>query len=380
MKILMFNNEFPPLGGGTGTVNFELFNIFKNITDLDIDLITSSVNKNTEFEQFSENIRIFKLPVGKKNIHHASNFELIKYAIKATCKGFKLYKRKKYDIIFVWSAVPSGLPALLLKIFKKTPYAVRVGGPDIPGFEKRYSFIYKIISPLIKLIWKKAELIIAKCRTEKIMIKKINSELNIKIIYNGIDTEKFKPEKKQPTDTLKIICPARLIKRKGQDVLVNSVSKLKKENIKIKVDFIGEGDEKDNYVNLVKKYKLEENIIFSGYIAGEKMPQKYGEADIFVLPSYNEGMSNALLEAIACGLPVIVTDVGGTEELVDENNGFVFKPGDTVALTKILKHISENKKIINKLGQNSRKKAENFKWEHTAKEYLHLFEDIKLGN
>jgi len=376
----MFNNEFPPLGGGTGTVNFELFNIFKNITDLDIDLITSSANKNTEFEQFSENIRIFKLPVGKKNIHHASNFELIKYAIKATFKGFKLYKKKKYDIILVWSAVPAGLPALLLRIFKKVPYAVRVGGPDIPGFEKRYSFIYKIISPIIKLIWKKAELIIVKCRTEKNMIKKINSILKIKIIYNGIDTAKFKPLKKQPTDTLKIICPARLIKRKGQDILINSVSKLKKEDIKIKVDFIGEGDEKGNYVKSVKKYKLEENIIFSGYIAGEKMPQKYGEADIFVLASYNEGMSNAMLEAMACGLPVIVTDVGGTEELVDKNNGFVFKPGDNAALTKILKHISENKEIINKLGQNSRKKAENFKWENIAKEYLHLFEDIKSKN
>ncbi len=376
----MFNNEFPPLGGGTGTVNFELFNIFKDITDLNIDLITSSANKNTEFEQFSENIRIFKLPVGKKNIHHASNFELIKYAIKAILKGFKLYKKNKYDIILVWSAVPAGLPALFLSIFKKVPYAVRVGGPDIPGFEKRYSFIYKIISPLIKLIWKKAELIIAKCRIEKNMIKKINSKLKIKIIYNGIDTAKFKPSKKQPTDTLKIICPARLIKRKGQDILINSVSKLKKEGIKIKVDFIGEGDEKDNYTKLVGKYKLEENIIFSGYIAGEKMPQKYGEADIFVLPSYNEGMSNAMLEAMACGLPVVVTDVGGTEELVDKNNGFVFKPGDNIALTKILKHICGNKEIINKLGQNSRKKAENFKWENIAKEYLHIFEDIKSKN
>ncbi len=380
MRILMFNNEFPPLGGGTGTVNFELFNIFKDITDLNIDLITSSANKNTEFEQFSENIRIFKLPVGKKNIHHASNFELIKYAIKAILKGFKLYKKNKYDIILVWSAVPAGLPALFLSIFKKVPYAVRVGGPDIPGFEKRYSFIYKIISPLIKLIWKKAELIIAKCRIEKNMIKKINSKLKIKIIYNGIDTAKFKPSKKQPTDTLKIICPARLIKRKGQDILINSVSKLKKEGIKIKVDFIGEGDEKDNYTKLVGKYKLEENIIFSGYIAGEKMPQKYGEADIFVLPSYNEGMSNAMLEAMACGLPVVVTDVGGTEELVDKNNGFVFKPGDNIALTKILKHICGNKEIINKLGQNSRKKAENFKWENIAKEYLHIFEDIKSKN
>ncbi|MCF6366607.1 MAG: glycosyltransferase family 4 protein [Bacteroidales bacterium] len=376
MKILMFNNEFPPLGGGTGTVNLELFNIFRNTPDLHIDLISSSGNKNKELQQFSENIRIFKLPVKKKEIHHASNFELIRYALKASFAGFKLHKKEKYDLVFVWTTVPAGLPAFFLKIFKKIPFIVRVGGPDIPGFEERYSFIYKIISPFIKSVWRKSEIIIAKCKTEKDMIKAINPKLKIKIIYNGVDTEKFIPAEKQPTDTLRIICPARLIKRKGQYTLIEAISNLKKEGIKIKVELIGEGDEKEAYIKFAKEKGVSDQIVFSGYIPRKNMPNKYQNANVFVLPSYNEGMSNALLEAMACGLPVVVTNVGGTKELVDESNGFIFNPGDVIALTKILKQLSGNIKQIDKLGQNSRLKAEQFNWENIANKYPELFKTI----
>lgn len=374
----MLNNEFPPLGGGTGTVNLELFKFFKNNPNLKIDLITSSFSKTTETESFSDKIKIFKLPVGKKNIHHASNLELIKYAIKATIKSFNLNKQKKYDFVFVWSTVPAGLPAFLLKLLKKTPYIIRVGGPDIPGFEKRYTLIYKIISPFIKLIWKKSDFIIAKCKTEKEMINAINHKLKVKTIFNGVNTETFKPkENKQiKNENLVIICSARLIKRKGQDTLINAIAKLKKENILFTVNLIGEGDEKDEYIKLAKEQGIFEQIKFLEYIPRKEMPKKYKIADVFVLPSYNEGMSNALLEAMACGLPVIVTKVGGTEELVDSSNGYVFNAGDTVALVKILKNIAQNKKQLRILGKNSRKKAEKLNWQNIANEYTDLFNKI----
>ena len=377
MKILMFNNEFPPLGGGTGTVNFELFNIFKNFQDLKIDLITSASGKNKEIEKFSENITIYKLPVGRKNIHHASNFELIRYAIKASFAGLSLHKKNKYDFSFVWATVPASFPALILKIFRKLPFIIRISGPDIPGYEKRYNTIYKIISPFIKSAWKKAELIISKCKTEKEMVLKINPKLNIKTIYNGVDTNKFSFKKNKITNqNVTLICSARLIKHKGQYTLIKSISNLKKLGIIVTANLVGEGDEKDAYIKYAIDKNVSDQIIFSGYVPREEMPKKYQEANIFVLPSYNECMSNALLESMACGLPVIVTDVGGTEELVDESNGFIFEPGDEITLTDILKNINQNKEKINIFGENSRKKAENFNWKNTADKFLKLFKEI----
>ncbi len=370
----MLNNEFPPLGGGTGTVNSELLKQFKKYPEFKIDLITSEQGKKKIIENFSKNIRIIKYPVNNKNIHHASNLELIKYTLKASFAALKYYRKEKYDLSFAWSTVPAGFVSFLLRVFKKLPYIVRVGGPDIPGFEQRYNTIYKLISPLIKLIWKKSDLLIAKCRTEFDMIKDINNKLKIDIFYNGVDTEKFKPKDTvTETNTLNIICPARLIQRKGQDLLIKTVADLKKEGINFEVKFIGEGDEKENFIKLSEKLDLSENIHFIGYVPRELMIQEYQNSDIFCLPSYNEGMSNALLEAMSCGLPAIVTNVGGTEELVDDSNGFIFEAGDKDALKDILTNIHKDKKTLKQLGKNSREKALKFSWGKIADDYAELF-------
>ncbi len=374
----MLNNEFPPLGGGTGTVNLELFRIFQTIPNLKVDLISSAGGQNKEIEQFSENIRILKYPVGKKDIHHASNFELIRYAIKSTFVALKLNRKEKYDLVFVWSTVPAGFPSILLKLFKKLPFILRVGGPDIPGFEERYNFIYKIITPFIKFVWKRASIIVAKCKIEKEMVENINPNLKIQIINNGIDTSKFSYIEKDINSELRIICSARLIKRKGQYTLIDAMVELKSKDIKIHIDFVGEGDEKQAYINYAKEKDVLEQIIFSGYVPREDMPEKYQKSDIFVLPSFNEGMSNSLLEAMACGLPVVVTNVGGTEELVDASNGYIFKAGDSQALSKILEQLYKSKQQIKILGQNSRNKAEQHNWEYIANEYLKLFNKISV--
>jgi glycosyltransferase involved in cell wall biosynthesis len=379
MKILMFNNEFPPLGGGTGTVNKELFNRFKHYPDITIDLITSASGNRKQTQNFSDNIRIIELPVGKKNIHHASNVELIRYAVKSSFTAFQLYKKQKYDLALVWTSVPSGLPALLLKLFKRTPYIVRIGGPDIPGFEERYAFIYKLISPFIKLIWKRAARIIVKCKSEKEMAEAFYPKISAFPIYNGADTDKYSPlpaPTKQHTP-LKIICSGRLIKRKGQYTLIKALSDLKKETGRIiNADFVGEGDETNKYKAYAKEKAVLEQISFSGYVPREEMPDKYRQADIFVLPSYNEGMSNALLEAMASGLPVVVTNVGGTEELVDTGNGYIFEAGNAEELKNILKEISENPERLKTMGENSRKRAKAFDWEKISLAYLKLFKDL----
>ena len=369
----MLNNEFPPLGGGTGTVNLEIFKQFKHKKDFSIDLITSGNSFDAKITQFSDNIRIIKVTVNSKNIHHASNFELIKYTLKATLKAIKLHRKEKYDLSFAWSTVPAGFVSFVLKILFGLQYIVRVGGPDIPGFEERYKTIYKIISPIIKLIWKKSKLLITKCETEYEMIKEINKNLKIETIYNGIDIDKYYHRNKENNLPLNIICSARLIKRKGQDILIKAVAKLKEENIIYNVNLIGNGDEATEYQNLTEKLNIENQILFSGYIEREKMLQEYQKADIFVLPSYNEGMSNALLEAMACGLPVVVTDVGGTKELVEDGgNGYVFNTGDEKKLHEILKNIYNNKDRLKELGENSRIKAKNLSWNKIVNTYIKL--------
>ncbi len=380
MKILMLNNEYPPLGGGTGTVNKEIITFLKKDADIQVDLIVGSNAKNTSIEQISKTIRIIKIGLNNKNIHHASNGELIKYTIKAFFKAQNLFKHNKYDFIFAWSTIPAGFVGYLLKTFYGTPLIVRVGGPDIPGYEDRYKLIYKLITPIIKIIWKKSHTIIAKCQDEKEMILAINKNLPLHIIHNGININKFAPKTRSIDAKLKVICSARLIKRKGQDILIRAIAYLKKtKNIEIICDLVGDGDEKDNYMKLAKSLNIDNLINFRSYVSRGKIADIYNSANVFVLPSHNEGMSNAVLEAMSCALPIVVTNVGGTEELLaNGENGFMFEKGNYKELASILETLHSNRQLCINMGNKSREIAKMFEWSTIGNQYVALFKNILL--
>src|SRR5256885_11924669 len=104
----MLNNEFPPLGGGTGTVNRAILQRLALLPALEIDLITSAVGREPEQTRFAERIRIFKVPVANRNLHHSSNRELLTYATHALRLALQLQRGNAYDLCMAWSALPAG--------------------------------------------------------------------------------------------------------------------------------------------------------------------------------------------------------------------------------------------------------------------------------
>lgn len=375
MKILMLNNEFPPLGGGTGTVNQAILNQLSDSPDLEIDLITSSPNNVYESEAFSKRIDIFKLPVDRFDIHHASNKELILYAVRSFLFGLRKHRETKFDMCLAWSAVPAGASALALKKISGLPYILRVSGPDIPGFEQRYKNLYPFLKPLIQAIWKNAETVISKCSAEAEMIYEIDPNIEVTIIPNGVDTDRYIPGEPIPDDgPLKLLCVARLIKRKGQHHLIKAVKQISDQGVDITLDLVGSGDAEGEYRELVESLQVQDKINFRGYISREEIPNFYAQAHVFVLPSYNEGMSVATLEAMACGLPVIVSRTPGTEELVREGeNGFTFEWGDIELLTQLLLKLDSDRALARQMALESRVLAKKFSWDSSAKKFDLLF-------
>jgi glycosyltransferase involved in cell wall biosynthesis len=375
MKILMLNNEFPPLGGGTGTVNQAILNQLSSSPDLEIDLITSSPNNVYESVAFNKRIDIFKIPVDRFDIHHASNKELILYAVRSFFFGLRKHRERKFDMCLAWSAVPAGASALALKKISGLPYILRVSGPDIPGFEQRYRNLYPFLKPLIQAIWKNAETVISKCSAEAEMIYEIDPNIEVTIIPNGVDTDRFIPGEPIPDDgPLKLLCVARLIKRKGQHHLIKAVKQISDQGVDITLDLVGSGDTEGEYRELVESLQVQDQIEFRGYISREEIPNFYAQAHVFVLPSYNEGMSVATLEAMACGLPVVVSRTPGTEELVREGeNGFTFEWGDIELLTQLLLKLDSDRALARQMALVSRMQAKKFSWDSSAKKFDLLF-------
>lgn len=371
MRILMLDNEFPPLGGGMGTANEALFRVYAGRPDLEIDLVTAGLGARFEAERFASNIRIYKVPVLNRNLHHSSGRELLMYAAQALPLARNLHRGRPYDRCLAWSVLPAGAVALALRRSLGLPYDVWVSGPDIPGFERRYQALYPALTPTIRATWRGADAVIAKCDQEVAMIRAVDPGVTPLIIPNGVDLERFQPAPPIPDGgPLRLLCVARLIERKGQHHLIEAVRRLAVEGVAVELDLVGTGDAEEALRRQARAAGVAERVRFSGYVAREQIAASFAAAHVFVLPSFNEGLALAGLEALASGLPLVLSHTGGTDDLVAEGvNGLTFAWADVDALTAHLRLLAGDRALARRMAGASRTRAERFGWPAIAEQF-----------
>lgn len=380
MRILMLNNEFPPLGGGTGIVNQRLLEGFSRIGDITIDLVTSSRTKD-EYRHvvLDAGTEMYKVPVNNRNIHHSSNRELIRYAVRGFQQGRELAKRHSYDLCFAFSTFPAGVMALGLRYTDGVSYIVSLQGPDVPGFEARYNYMYPVLKPIARMVWREAAAVTVISEQMRELALQTCSTVPMTTIHNGVDTRTIQPRTwdgaASASRPLTFICVARLIERKGQHHLLEAASILQRRGIgDFRVILVGTGDAQPTLEDQCRALGLEDVVQFKGSVPWQDVLALYQQAHVFALPSFNEGMSIALLEALASGLPVIVTDTGGTRELVNAENGLVIPWADPEALAKAMATFIGSPALCSKLGRNSREVALRFDWQRATERHVELFE------
>jgi L-malate glycosyltransferase len=371
LKVLVLNYEFPPLGGGAGNACFYLLKEFKKYKNFQFDLITSSVNKY-KHERFSKNINIYYLNIDKnnKNLHFQKQKDILLYSLKALSFGKKLKKEKKYDCVHAFFSIPSGLIALLLS----KNYIVSLRGSDVPFYNSRFYWQDKLFFQYInKFIWQKATKVIANSNDLKNLALKTSPKQDIKIIKNGVDTKFFKPLKNLIKKNV-ILNVGRLIKRKNISLLLKGFSKINnKYKEKWQIWLVGEGPEKEALSILAQKLKIKKNVKFLGIKNKKELLKIYNQAKIFVISSKYEGMSNSLLEAIACGLPIITTNTGNANFLI-KKNGIILNDNRPSVIKKALFKMIKYKKVRTKMAKQSRKIAKNLNWTKSAKKYLKIYQ------
>lgn len=388
MKVLFLNYEYPPLGGGAANATAYILREYSKMPGLEVELVTSSIDGKYHLEQIGENVKVHKLPIGKneKNLHFQSQKDLLAYSWKAYIFSRHLVRRAKkdaqaFDLTHSFFTVPCGFLSMLLKWEFGLPYVVSLRGSDVPGYSNRFPLIYALAKPGFRLIWKKAAAVVSNSEGLKELALKTNPKQKIDTIPNGIDTEKFKPDENDDSERYTfVITPgaSRLTARKGLVYLLEAVSELAKNYSGIRVEIMGEGDEKENLEKKAADLKIEGKVHFLGRIPREKTPGYYREADLFVLPSLNEGMSNAMLEALASGLPILATDSGGIKELVkDGQNGYIIEMKNAADIAAKIRKLLLNPPLRKKMGEESRKKALEMNWSKVAEEYGKLYKKVK---
>ena len=187
-----------------------------------------------------------------------------------------------------------------------------------------------------------------------------------RIVHNGVDTEMFKPMPRSEClskfprldglDSM-VLFSGRMIALKGIDMAIKSLALIYKETDATLV-FAGAGKFEPWKALLDELGVPPDRYIFLGGVPYPDMPYLYSLADAFVLPSYSESFPMTVLEAMACRVPVIATDVGGIPEMIDSNrNGLLFQPGDPRSLAMSLLKIIGDRKFASWLAENARAKV-----------------------
>ncbi len=366
----MLNYEYPPLGGGAANQTAFTLQNFYNNPEIGIDLITSSTGKY-KVEMPAANVRIFYLDIQKnEQLHYQSYFDLLRYSWASYFFIKKLMRQNNYAGIHAFFGIPCGFIAWLSGLH----YGVSLCGSDVPFHNKRYKWLdILLFKHLSKIIWRKAKFVVPNSTGLMETACKTLKNYPFEIIPNGVDCTVFQPKKehKNNTNELKIIAVGRLSKIKQFNILIEALAGL--ENCSLQL--IGDGPELFDLKKIAEEKKV--HCTFSGKLNRTELIAALQNSDLFVLPSENEGMSNALLEAMACGLPVIVSNVGGSAELVD-NNGFIIEAIDSEKIRQTLILYSESNLLLKEHGINSRKKALEMSWLKVANRYLNLYKKFLI--
>jgi glycosyltransferase involved in cell wall biosynthesis len=217
--------------------------------------------------------------------------------------------------------------------------AIDLNRRDLLPFQ--YSWIYKNFDCILSNNVTGIKYINANAKTQK----------NIHYVGNFI-INKGKAYPGEYVPIPKILAVGSLVKIKGYDTLLYAAKELNNRKRPFLILIAGRGPELSNLQELVSKFQLQKSVKFLGEV--EDIPTLLKEGHIFVHPSWSEGLSNSILEAMYAGLPVVITNVGDTEKYINPgNNGFLFSPGDYLKLTDKLEDLLSRPKLRQEIGERA---------------------------
>jgi glycosyltransferase involved in cell wall biosynthesis len=214
----------------------------------------------------------------------------------------------------------------------------------------------------------------------EILTKIVSGCSEIAVLPNAVNLPEAIPERRQSDQILKILFVGRFASNKGINILMQAVKELNEEGLEHKIvyNLAGKGPLFSHYS---ENYKFK-NVNYLGFVSDDDLDKLYLENDLFVLPTLFEGMPTVVLEAMARKMPVIVSNVGATAELVDSTNGYLIKRNSVEELKKAIKDfiaLSDEEKT--RMAENSFKKVEQqFTWKKVAEKHIALFTQLKKEN
>ena len=370
LRILIINSEYPPIGGGAGNASAHLARCLVGMGQ-EVTVLTSQY-RGLPRRETVDGVRVVRALARRKRADRSMAYEQVSFILGASLAALPLAWKWRPDVVLAFFGMPSGAVALGLRLFFGVPYVVSLRGGDVPGFRPYdFALFHKMIGPLLRVIWRKAGAVVANSGGLRTLAQTFDRTIPIRIIPNGVDLDEFAPPDRE-WEPPRLLFVGRVVYQKGLDLLLHALANLK--HLPWTLTVVGDGPQRTPLEAFAEDAEIASRVRFAGWKAGEELVAEYHRANLFPYPSRHEGMPNAVLEAMASGLPVIASRIAGNEELVvPGETGVLIEPENQHALEQALCTLLPDARLREQMGASGRQRAsELYTWEKMAVEYLRV--------
>lgn len=369
-RILLISHEYAPVGGSGGNA---ARHIARGLAKLGHEpYVLTMAFGDLPREEESDGVVIRRVGPARADMRHVGNNEALRFALAAMRAAPRLVLEHRIEAALTFFSLPGGAVGWWLKRSCGVPFVIALQSGDVPSTPEKPTWRTRLRDRTIKRMWRRSAGVIANSENLAKQARHFDPGRAVTVIPAGADVDGITPKEDYSAhEDVRLLYVGRLERQKGLDVLLPALAKLSSA-LKWRLELIGDGPDWTVVAALAGRFALIDRVAIRGWQGWNALPAIYRDSDIFVLPSREEGMPAALLEAMATGLPVIATRVPGAGEAVRHGKtGLLVKVDDTDALADALTQLIIDPTRWEALGRAGRERIESYySWTNVAEKWL----------
>lgn len=324
-------------------------------------IISAKIDKDLKKIEEKEGYTIQRVGFGKK-------YDKWLYPILAPIYAFKY----KPNLVHAVMESYAGIALWFFGFFSKKPRILTLQSGDLDDSSKQ--------EKIPNWLWKKIHTTPTHITAISNFLKNRALDLGVKedkasIIPNGVDLEKFYNNEEIRTKPFRIICVGRLSWEKGHEYLIRAMPKIREEFPEARLVLVGDGPLRDNLKGLVYTLNLQNDVDFMGLLPHKDTIREIKKSSLFICPSLAEGLGIVFIEAQACGIPVIGTNIGGIPDVVRHGStGLLVPPKDSKKIAETISCFWKNEWLQKRLVQNALQNVKKFEWSSISENVSRVYE------
>jgi glycosyltransferase involved in cell wall biosynthesis len=371
MRVLVLIHEFPPIGGGGGAAARDICTGLAK-RGHDVKVLTAHFGDLPKRETV-DGVDVIRLASLRRQAFRARLPEMAAFVLAGLWAGSRLTGRWRPDVLHAHFAVPAGALAWGLSHLTHIPYVLTAHLGDVPGgVPEKTGDWFRFIKPFTYPIWRGARRVAAVSQfTRDLALQNYN--VPIDVIPNGVDLAALQPQTLELHKPPRLVFAGRFVEQKNPLQIVRVLSRLR--DLNWTCSLLGNGALLEATRAEIVALGLTDRFHLPGWVKPEQVVDEFHRSDILFMPSRSEGLPVVGVQALACGLALVVGRAGGFVDLVN-GNGSLHAPDDADGMEQSLRALLSDPAALFLARQKSLELAQAFDIEHVVDEYEGIFKEI----